>query len=239
MANEHGHTPEQIAHRLAVGPRPSYLRDWVYGAIDGAVTTFTVVAGALGGGLSSRTVLIIGIVNIVADGFSMAVGNISATRTERERREHLRAVEARHIEAEPDGEREEVRQIYRAKGFAGAELERAVDVVTAENGRWIDAMLREEYGEAGMYRSPWVAAAVTFIAFALAGSVPLAPFVLGVAAPQSWAASATALVFFAIGALKSLWSPRSWWRTGLETLVIGSAAATIAYAAGDLIARLV
>lgn len=239
MATEHGHTPAEIAQRLAGGPRASYLRDWVYGAIDGAVTTFTVVAGALGAELSARTVLIIGMVNILADGFSMAVGNISATRTERERREHLHAVEARHIAEHPEGEREEVRQIYRAKGFAGEDLERAVDVVTAEHGRWIEAMVREEYGEASARRSATRAAFATFAAFALAGAVPLGPFVLGVAAPQAWAAIATAIVFFAIGALKSVWSPRPWWRAGLETLAIGAAAAAIAYCAGALIARVV
>lgn len=239
MPPEHGHSPAEIARRLAGGPRASYLRDWVYGGIDGAVTTFTVVAGALGAGLSARTVVIIGLVNIVADGFSMAVGNVSATRTERERGEHLRAVEARHIADDPAGEREEVRQIYRAKGFDGADLERAVAIVTAERGRWIEAMLRDEYGEAAARRSPAAAAVATFAAFALAGAVPLAPFLLGAASPQAWAAGATALGFFAIGALKSLWSPRPWWRAGAETLAIGAAAATIAYAAGALVARVV
>src|SRR3954454_13682582 len=72
---EHDHSPEAISRRLAGNPRQNYLRDWVYGGIDGAVTTFAVVAGVVGAGLSARTVLILGAANLLADGFSMAASN--------------------------------------------------------------------------------------------------------------------------------------------------------------------
>ncbi|MGH8978267.1 MAG: VIT1/CCC1 transporter family protein, partial [Acidimicrobiia bacterium] len=66
------HTPEAIAARLRIGPRRSYLRDLVYGAIDGTVTTFAVVAGVRGASLEATILVILGIANLVADGFSMA-----------------------------------------------------------------------------------------------------------------------------------------------------------------------
>ena len=116
---EHEHSRSAIAERLARAPTVSYLRDWVYGGIDGAVTTFAVVAGVVGAELSNRVVLILGAANLVADGFSMAASNYSGTKTEHEELAQLRAVEERHIDAVPDGEREEVRQIFRAKGFEG------------------------------------------------------------------------------------------------------------------------
>ena len=167
-------------------PSFSYLRDWVYGGIDGAVTTFAIVAGVVGAELSNRVVLILGVANLVADGFSMAASNYSGTKTEHEEQAHLRAIEERHIEAVPEGEREEIRQIFRGKGFRGRDLERAVDVITADRERWVDTMLAEEYGLPKAVRSPLKAAASTFAAFVLCGAVPLLPFLVG--APASFPA---------------------------------------------------
>jgi vacuolar iron transporter family protein len=236
---EHGHSREAIAARLAQVPRVSYLRDWVYGGIDGAVTTFAVVAGVVGAELSSSIVLILGLANVVADGFSMAASNYSGTKTEVEEKAQLRAVEERHIEAVPDGEREEIRQIFRGKGFHGADLERAVDVITSDTKRWVDTMLSEEYGLPKSVRSPLKAAASTFAAFMLCGAVPLLPFL--VKAPASFELSIviTGLVFFLIGSGKSRWSPVSWWRSGCETLAIGMGAAALAFAVGHALKALV
>ena len=69
---EHEHSAEAISERLSSGRRHSYLRDWVYGGIDGSVTTFAVVAGVVGAQLSPGVILVIGMANIFADGFSMA-----------------------------------------------------------------------------------------------------------------------------------------------------------------------
>jgi hypothetical protein len=111
MPMEHEHSPEAIQARLATEPRHTYLRDWVYGGIDGAVTTFVVISGVMGAALSPGIVLVLGVANLVADGFSMAASNYAGTRTERDELRYWEVVEHRHIEAFPDGEREEVRQI--------------------------------------------------------------------------------------------------------------------------------
>lgn len=233
--SDHSHEPQHIARRLAQGPSVSYLRDWVYGGIDGAITNFAIVAGVAGADLSSRVVLILGVVNILADGFSMAAGNFSGTRSEIEEYELKRRIEERHIDLYPDGEREEVRQIYRAKGFRGGDLESAVKVITADRQRWIETMMREEHGLPLVPRSPWKAALATFMAFVVCGFVPLLPFALGIEGALAVSAAMTGLVFFAIGSIRSLWSPKSWWRAGLETFAIGTIAACVAYAAGDFL----
>ncbi|UEM02546.1 VIT1/CCC1 transporter family protein [Skermanella rosea] len=229
---EHDHDPEAIRRRLSVRPEQNYLRDWVYGGIDGAVTTFAVVAGVVGAGLSARTVLILGAANLLADGFSMAASNYSGTKTERDDKDRLRAVEERHIDLAPEGELEEIREIFRAKGFQGRGLETAVQVITSDRGRWVDTMLAEEYGLPATLRSPVKAAASTFLAFLICGLIPLLPFVFGLPVPVALATGSTAAVFFAIGSVKSLWSLTAWWRSGLETLAIGMAAAALAFAAG-------
>jgi vacuolar iron transporter family protein len=235
---EHSHDPRAIRERLADGPRISYLRDWVYGSIDGAVTTFAIVAGASGAALSDRVVIILGLANVLADGFSMAAGNWSATRSEGENAARLRRMEERHIDHAPHGEREEIRQIFRMKGFEGEDLERAVEVITADRERWIATMLTEEHGLPESLRSPLRAASSTFGAFLLAGMVPLLPFLIGMPDPAVAALGLTALVFFAIGAIKSRWSVRRWWTSGLETLGIGIGAAGIAYVIGALLKEL-
>jgi vacuolar iron transporter family protein len=177
-------------------------------------------------------VLILGIANLVADGFSMAASNYSGTKTEHEEQAHLRAIEERHIAAVPDGEREEIRQIFRGKGFKGRDLERAVEVITADRDRWVDTMLAEEYGLPKAVRSPLKAAASTFASFVLCGAVPLLPFLVAAPARFELAIAMTALVFFLIGSTKSRWSPVSWWRSGAETLAIGLGAAALAFLIG-------
>lgn len=236
---EHSHDPDAIAQRLAKGPKANYLPDAVYGAIDGTVTTFAVVSGAIGADLSSRVVLILGIANLFADGFSMAAGNFTATKSAADMVEKLREQELRHIRLDKEGETREVREIYRAKGFAGEPLETLTRLITSRRDVWVDLMLAEEYGIGAASRSAIRAAGVTFLAFVVAGLVPLAPFLLNVEHAPAVAVALTASVFFAIGSFRSRWSARSWWSCGLETLAIGMTAALVAYGVGALIARMV
>ena len=232
---DHSHDPKDIAERLALGPRINYLRDWIYGGIDGAVTTFAVVAGVVGAELSVGVVLILGLANLVADGFSMAASNYSGTKAERDDYDRIRLIELRHIRNSTEGEREELRQIYRAKGFEGDELEKMVDLLSSHEEVWVETMLNEEYGLSRAQRSPILAALATFIAFIICGAVPLVPFVLGMEAGAVTAAYATGVVFFIIGAMKSNWSTQKWYYSGIETLVIGMGAAAMAYGIGVLL----
>ncbi len=236
---EHEHTPEAIRSRLAEAPRHSYLRDWVYGGIDGSVTTFAVVTGVVGARLAPAVIVILGVANLVGDGFSMAASNYSATCTEREELESLQRREARHIDEFPEGEREEVRQIFARKGLSGADLERVVAAVTADDESWIRTMLADEYGVSIHVRSPLAAAASTFAAFFACGVVPLLPFLLSMPHPFALSLASTALVFFGIGSAKSIWLSLQWWRAGFETLLIGSAAAALAYAAAVILKNVV
>ncbi|MGH6736606.1 MAG: VIT1/CCC1 transporter family protein [Methyloceanibacter sp.] len=236
---EHGHKPGEIAKRLGKGPRVSYLRDWVYGGIDGTVTTFAIMAGVVGANLSPTVVIILGVANLLADGFSMAAGNYTGTRAERDEYDQLRRMEERHIDIAPEGEREEIRQIFKAKGFEGEALESAVDIITKRRERWVDTMMTEEHGMPAVVRSPVHAALYTFAAFVLCGSVPLIPYILQLDEPELPSAVMTGITFFAIGSLRSYWSPSPWWRTGLETLIIGMFAAGVAYVIGGFLEGLV
>lgn len=232
MDTEHSHDPDDIAVRLRSGPGVNYLRDWIYGGIDGAVTTFAVVAGVLGAELSSVVVLILGFANLLADGFSMAASNYSGTKADLDDYERLKQIELRHIRTHPEGEREELRQIYAAKGFQGEELESMVALISEHEDVLLDTMLSEEYGLTAVRRSPMSAALATFAAFLVCGSVPLVPFVLGWSSSAPLATAMTGAVFFAIGTVKSRWSTQRWYISGLETFIIGMVAAALAFAVG-------
>jgi VIT1/CCC1 family predicted Fe2+/Mn2+ transporter len=229
---EHSHQPNDIADRLARGPDTSYLRDWVYGGIDGAVTTFAIVAGSVGANLSTRIILILGVANLLADGFSMAAANYSGSKSENEDFQRLRAIEEKHIRVEPDGEREEIRQIFRAKGYEGDDLEDIVRLVTSNRTTWIETMMLAEYGVSDGGRAPMKAALYTFAAFVLFGALPLLPFLADIQASAALASGLTACAFFAIGSLRARWSQRHWVGCGIETTAIGMVAAAIAFLAG-------
>ncbi|SDZ40359.1 Predicted Fe2+/Mn2+ transporter, VIT1/CCC1 family [Jannaschia faecimaris] len=231
---EHGHSPEEIASRLAAPDGPGHLRDALYGGIDGAVTTFAIVAGVAGAGLPVSVVLILGMANVLADGFSMAVGNYAGTKADRDQRARLRVREDWHIRMHPDGEREELRQILALKGLKGASLASAVDAIASNKEAWIEMMLTDEYGLAPTDPAPFVAAGVTFGAFLAAGMMPLLPFMLPLPDPFAVSVVITLLTFLLIGAIKSRWSLARWWVSSIETLVIGGAAACIAYLVGGL-----
>jgi vacuolar iron transporter family protein len=239
---EHEHTRQAIRERLAAEPRQSYLRDWVYGGIDGTVTIFAIVSGIVGAHLPPRIILILGGASLIADGFAMAAANYLATRSEQEEFRHAEAVERRHIATVPEGEREEVREILRGLGLAGELLDRAVGVITADRDRWVRLMIRNEYGLPAAVRSPWRAAASTFSAFLVCGLVPLLPFEIALEHPFAIASVITSVMFLLIGALKSRSSNESdgepWWRSALTTLAIGGGAAAVAYTIGDWLRRL-
>jgi vacuolar iron transporter family protein len=231
---EHEHTTEAIADRIAASNH-NYIRDFIYGGIDGAVTTFAVVSGVSGAELSPTIVLILGFANLAADGFSMAASNYLGTRAELDDYKRIEKIEYRHIEVAPEGEREEVRQIYREKGFEGDELENAVNLITSDKDRWVKTMLADEYGLAAEVRSPWYAALATFTAFVVCGLVPLLPYLFGLTSSFLVSCILTGATFFLIGSLKSRWSTSSWLRSGLETLFVGTLAASLAYGVGVLL----
>jgi VIT1/CCC1 family predicted Fe2+/Mn2+ transporter len=241
---EASHTPSAIRARLAAGPTYSYVRDFVYGGIDGVVTTFAIVAGSTGAELSSGIVVVLGLANLVADGLSMAVSNFLGTQAEGQLRERVRRTEAHHVKHHPEGEREEVRQIFAAKGFEGRDLDRVVDVITADRERWIGTMVAEEFGIGSAEASAWRAGVATFVAFVGAGALPLLAY-LGellvpgrIERPFLWSALLASAGFVAIGALKGRVVGRTALVSGAETLLVGGLAAVAAYAIGHALESL-
>ena len=239
------HDPQLIAQRLDDGPDSVYVRDFIYGAVDGAITTFAIVAGVAGAGLSSSVIIILGFANLLADGFSMAVSNYLGTRAENQHRIKIRNRELEEIKRFPEGEVEEIRQIYARKGFEGRILDDAVDVITSDEKTWVDTMVQEEFGLSLQSHDPLKAGLATFGAFCLVGFIPLMTYVANWLSPGlidyafGLSAGLTVIAFFIVGAMKGRFVDQGWLVSGLETVAIGGIAAGMAFGVGLLLKGLV
>ncbi|WP_238364261.1 VIT1/CCC1 transporter family protein [Mesobacterium pallidum] len=211
----------------------SYLRDAVYGAIDGSVTTFAIVAGTAGAGLSPLVIVALGIANVLADGFSMAAGNYAGIRAEAENSARHHALTRAAITSDPEGRRAALRAHLAEKGLAGPLLDQATQALSQDPEVWAQLLLDSE-GHAASGLHPMRAALTTFAAFLAAGLLPLLPFLLSLPSPFILSGSLTFAGFFLIGAIRSHWSLRRWWASGAETLLIGGIAAIIAFVVGSL-----
>ncbi|MCR9152809.1 MAG: VIT1/CCC1 transporter family protein [Bacteroidetes bacterium] len=219
-----------------------YLGEFVYGGIDGSITTFAVVAGAAGAALDSPVVIILGFANLIADGFAMSVGAYLSTKSEKENYRKHQNIEYWEVDNLPEKEKEEIRDIYRAKGFEGAILEEIVSTITADKDRWVDVMMKEELEMSKETKSPITMGAVTFLSFLLFGFIPLLVYVLDYLqlfpADKSlflYASILTGLVFILIGYLKALVNQTRLLRSIAETFFLGTAAAMLAYLVGDVL----
>jgi vacuolar iron transporter family protein len=215
-----------------------YFDDFIYGSIDGAVTTFAIVAGVVGAGLSPGIVLILGFANLFADGFSMAASNYQASKARNEFVEMKRKQEEWEIDNLEDQERDEIRDIYKAKGFKDELLEEVVRIITSKKKVWVDTMMKEELGLIEN-KDPITSSVSTFVGFNVIGLVPLIPFIvfmiMGVELnSESFVYSTVSVItaFFLVGVIKGKIVKKSMIRSGLNTLVIGGIAATVAYGIG-------
>jgi len=212
-----------------------YLKDMVFAANDGVVTTFAVVAGVVGADLSITVILIIGLASLLADGFSMATGNYLGTKSEQDLYKMEERLEKEEIKKFPEHERQEIREILAEKGYQGEDLEKIVQLISSNERLWTDFMMHNElelYSPAG--ESPVRHALATFLAFVVAGSIPLLPYFFG-NGQFAVAAVFSGIALFTVGALRKFFSDRSWLISGLEMLLVGGSAAVIAYGIGALI----
>jgi vacuolar iron transporter family protein len=220
-----------------------YLPEFVYGGMDGIVTTFAVVAGAAGAGLDSSVVIILGFANLIADGFSMSVGSYLANHSENHTYEKYRRLEYLEVDHNPEEGREEVRQIFIKKGLRGRSLERVVKAITADRDVWVDTMMKDELGLTPGTRSPLSKAIVTFFSFIAVGLVPmviyLLDFMLGIPYNLFLISSVLAgAAFIIVGLLKSYVGEQPIWKGVMETFGLGVGAAMLAYWVGNMLEKM-
>lgn len=225
-AEMHGH------HRDVTG---GWLRAGVFGAMDGLVSNFALIAGVIGGGAATGSVIVTGLAGLAAGACSMAAGEYTSVASQTELTQAEVEIERRELVRNPDGEREELAMLYRARGLSpelaqdvARQLSRDPDVAWRVHAR-------EELGiDPDDLPSPWVAAGSSFGAFSLGAVIPLLPLLLGFPA-LSVIALVSALGLFATGAAVAMMTTRSWWYGGLRQLTLGAAAAAVTYGIGSLV----
>jgi len=222
------------------GKLQTYLREFVYGGIDGAVTTFAVVAGGYGANLDAGILIILGFANLLADGFSMSVGAYLSAKSERDTYDKHEKIEYWEIEHLPEIERAEIEDIYRAKGFKGVLLQQIVDHICADKTLWVNEMMKDELGMMRDSKSPFKIGLATFASFLLLGLIPLTVYLWNFFYPSSiniffWTSVLTGLAFLLVGWLKSVVTQTSALRGIGETVLLGLLAAVVAYYVGDVL----
>ena len=232
VENKQYRDAETAWHRIHGG---IYIGDFVYGANDGIVTTFAVVAAAAGASLSPLVVIILGLANLFADGFSMGASNFLSLRSKRKFINFQRKKEEWEVENFPEIEREEVRNILNSWSVPSDMVEGVTNAITRDKKKWVDLMMREELELQGFDRaSPFNHGLMTFIAFMIAGAIPLIPYLFLVPLSQQFVFSAllSGVMFFAIGAARTLVTAESAFKAGIEILFVGGLASLVAYAIG-------
>jgi VIT1/CCC1 family predicted Fe2+/Mn2+ transporter len=219
----------------------TYIKDIVYGGLDGIVTTFAVVSGVAGAQLGASIILILGIANLLADGFSMGTGDYLSTRSERE----FYAREARRVEAaiaaQPGLQRDALIALYREHGYSEADAQAMAALQTKDRARWVSSLLIEKYNMVREDGSPFKNALATFLSFVVAGALPLLVYIVGIFVPiapdTAFAISivSAGIALFALGAAKVWVTHLNPVRSGLEMLLVGGFAAAVAYVVGALL----
>jgi VIT1/CCC1 family predicted Fe2+/Mn2+ transporter len=223
------------------GASSLYLGDMVYGGLDGIVTTFAVVSGVAGAQLGSNIILILGLANLFADGFSMATGAYLSTRSDQEYYQRERQRETWEVEHFPEGEWAELQEIYLERGYSPEDARQLVEIQARDPERWVDAMMVDELGMLPDERKPLWSALATLGAFVFAGAIPLLIYLVGlfIPLPANYsfpiALGLSGLALFGLGAAKVLVTQLNPWRSGLEMLLVGGLAAGVAYVVGALL----
>lgn len=232
-------SPRPPIHRERHSMAGYYLRDVVFGANDGLITTFATVAGAAGAHLPTSVVIILGLANVFADGVSMGLGEYLGSNSERAYYHGQKNKEEWEVVHEPRAEEREVREVFRSWGFRGEALSNAVNTIKKDPVIWVDFMMKHELGLFDIpKRQPIVHGIVMFVAFFFAGLLPLASFFAGAEKAFPFSIALTALALFSIGALRSLFTPVRWWRGGFEMLIVGGAAGALAFVLGKTLGAL-
>lgn len=215
----------------------NYIRDVVFSANDGLVTTFAVVAGVAGAQLSTGIVIIMGLANMLADGLAMALGSYLGSKSRLDFEKNSQMIEEKEIGEIPEKEREEIRDIAVKRGIPADSIPAWEKIITSKKRVWVDEMMVWELGIIpGQKTFPVRHAIATFIAFVAAGFLPLIPYLFNFPGNKfSAAIFTTALALFLVGSARVRITGKNWFRSGFEMLLIGGTAAAAAYIVGLII----
>jgi predicted membrane protein (TIGR00267 family) len=212
------------------------LRDFILGGQDGLVNVLGILLGVAKATNDSRVVIIAGLAATFAESISMGAVAYTSTKAEADFYKRELARERMEIEKFPDIEREEIRAIYRKKGLRGEQLEKVVKAITSNEQTWLDTMMAEELNLSKDSGNPLKSAFIVGLSAVVGSVIPLIPFFLfGAGTAMTYSIIASAIVLFAAGIVKAKYTVGTWWKSGLEMMLIGMASALAGYFVGALL----
>jgi VIT1/CCC1 family predicted Fe2+/Mn2+ transporter len=217
------------------------IRQVTFGMNDGVVSIFALLAGIAGAGQDPKTILITLLAATIAGALSMAAGEFISSKSERDYFKHEIKQERLEIKLVPDIEKEEIRQIYRKKGFHGQLLEQITEKITSDPKQWVKEMVMDELGVSDLQEeNGFKTSAIIFIAFCLGALFPVLPYAMFQSTFDGqiifWIA--TAITFgglFFVGAMKKFVTGVFWLKSGFEMLIVGLFAFGISFLIGNLV----
>ncbi|MFD8556971.1 VIT1/CCC1 transporter family protein [Streptosporangium canum] len=220
------------AHRDVNG---GWLRPSVFGAMDGLVSNFALIAGVAGGTASTKVIVLAGVAGLAAGAFSMAGGEYVSVASQRELALAEIDVERRELERHPEAEQAELAQLYESRGVEPGVAAEVARQISQDPEKALEVHALAELGVTPEdLPSPRIAALSSFLSFSVGAILPLLPYLLGVTSLVS-SAVISCLALFGAGALVSRVTARSWWYSGLRQLAVGAVAAALTFGLGHLL----
>lgn len=225
------------AHNGRYGRLLESIRELIFGLEDGLVSTMGAVAGIAAGTENGRIVILSGLVIIAVEALSMAAGSFLSNKSHRQMLEKKIADERREIEEKPEEEAEELRAMYRQRGFSEDEIATLVKRITADKELWLEEMMAKElHIGAGDLEEPKSRALVMGLAYIVGGAVPLLPYLLLPVRPAlAVSVGATIAMLFIVGFVKGRAAGIDRWKSAREMVLVASSAAVIAYLIGKAV----
>jgi vacuolar iron transporter family protein len=212
-----------------------WLRPAVFGASDGLVSNFALIAGVTGGTDDSKAVLLAGLAGLAAGAFSMAAGEFISVRSQAEQALAEIALERAELKRNPAGEERELAQMYVAKGLDPDLAREVARQLSRDPDQALDVHVLEELGiSEDDLPSARLAAGSSFASFAVGAFLPVLPYLFG--ATSLWPALVlTGAGLFLCGAFVTRLTPRPWWYGGARQTLVGAIAAAVTYGVGALV----
>ena len=213
----------------------SWVADAIYGANDGLGAVFGIVSGVAGATSNQQHyILIAGLAGTLASTLSMGAGAYLAAKSEAEVYEAEISRERAEVEENPEEEIEEMSLFYQLQGFSAEESQKMAERLAQQPEQFVQAMAQSELGlSEHRFPNQWTAALSAGISTAIGAFIPIIPFFFSGGVEAVIISFGISLVaHFAVGALKSLITIRSWWASGLEMTWIGVIVAVVTYGLG-------
>ena len=212
-----------------------WLRPTVFGAMDGLVSNFALIAGVAGAASSHpKEVALAGIAGLVGGAFSMATGEYVSVQSQNEAAHAELLVERHELRHNAAAEQAELAQMYVARGVEPELARQVAHQLSRDPEQALVIHAQEELGlDPTALPSPWTAAGSSLASFTVGALIPLVPYLFG-ATSLLLSAVLALLALFGAGALSSRFTSRGWVFAGVRQLLLGVLAAGVTFGVGSL-----